>query len=206
MAFIPAANTVRAALNFTIQSVSGKAYVWHFHKTTGTVTPEDLTTLADAITPVVDELLPPVMSPTMTFNGMTLRDMSTYAGAYLEYNYGFPIVGTNAGAAAPASISCVVKHATGFSGRSYMGRTFMTGLTETQINGNFIESTTTAAYTTFFDALRTAVQDDTEFEFVVASFFGDGEPRLEAITTPVTASFARNLRVKTKKSRLPKTS
>lgn len=114
-----------------------------------------------------------------------------------------PIAGGAAGETLAGSQALVITHKTGLSGRSFRGRTYLAGLTESQVNGNFITAATetaiSAAWAATFDAWTNAGH-----ELCVVSRWSNKVLRTIATHAVVTATGITNTRVDTQRRRLPR--
>ncbi len=73
------------------------------------------------------------------------------------YNTGFPIAGTLGTEEPPHQVAAVVSTKTLFAGRSYRGRHYLPGLTETEFTAGLLESTAGNAIQTYYDDLVAAL-------------------------------------------------
>jgi hypothetical protein len=92
---------------------------------------------------------------------------------------------------------------TGFSGRSFRGRTFYAGIANTEVSDNLIS--TTLAANLLADA--TTLLNDLiagGHNLVVFSQYADGAPRVTGVGTPINQAIIDN-RIDTQRRRLPGT-
>jgi hypothetical protein len=81
-------------------------------------------------TPAVQSLLA-LMAPTISFDGITLKDIS--AANRAEFiSAGAAVLGSGVGDTLPLSVTAVVTARTALAGKSFRGRTYFSGFTEAQ--------------------------------------------------------------------------
>lgn len=137
----------------------------------------------------------------VALNRVTALDVSVEDGLVDVLDVSPPIAGTVAGSVSPNNVATVISKLTGFSGRSFRGRTYFAGIAAAEVVDNFISSTLAAAMLVDMQSLSTQLQTN-DYDLIVASYFANGAPRTEAVGTPVTA-FAMDLRIDTQRRRLP---
>lgn len=86
----------------------------------------------------------------------------------------------------PSSVTWTITFRTGNRGRSFRGRNYFIGLTESQVSGNGITSTLANNIISAYETFMAAVSTD-GWQHVVASRFSGGAPRTTGVTTPVTS-------------------
>jgi hypothetical protein len=201
MAFIPVPNTVACRLfhEFLGQPITNTLYVNYNSQPDFT----DLTTLASLLATQWAQKIMPQLSNQVQFRSISLRDLTTASGAVYDYSGPpLPIFGGVAGPPLPSSVAIVLSLRTGLAGRSFRGRLFLGGFSETQSDGNYM-------FGNLPNVLRDALVDivdaitSLDRRVVVVSRFSGGQPRTTAVVTPVTAILARTVRVATQRKRLP---
>lgn len=113
------------------------------------------------------------------------------------------VPGTVVGASAPNNVAVVLSQRTGFSGRSFRGRSYYAGVSAAEISDNFVSTPYAAALIADGISLDNLL-NNADFTWVVASFRANGVPRVTGVATPVN-SFNVDLRVDTQRRRLPGT-
>lgn len=101
----------------------------------------------------------------------------------------------------PNNVALVASLRTQQTGRSFRGRFYVPGLPETVVTGNTIPVSTQLAWALRFADLDTSL-DVIDVEWVVASFFSLGIPRVAGIGTRID-SVVIGARVDTQRRRLP---
>jgi hypothetical protein len=101
----------------------------------------------------------------------------------------------------PGNIAFCVSFRTAFRGRSFRGRTYLCGLTESRVTENLVPLSWANAVIEDFDNLSAAMTTEGWTLSVVSRFTG-GAPRVEGIHTPVSNILFTDLRVDTQRRRL----
>lgn len=114
-----------------------------------------------------------------------------------------PMAGSVASPMLPANVSCVVSHSTGLTGRSSRGRTYMLGLPESLVSGNYVTQGLANDYNNAFEQLLVDLRNAST-PLAVLSRFTDGLPRAAALAIPIVASYLRDNRIDTQRRRLPR--
>lgn len=190
MAFIPAENTARVTVVMTLHN-SIVENVYHVNRGDAWDV-GDLTDLANVFITWYNDEWAPISSADLQFQRVQVRDMTTEEAPGVEVAFP-PLSGGDVtlSGALPGNVTVAVKHVTGLTGRSRRGRTFITGMPNSSLVGNAINSgyqdAIQAAFTTLLASIATA-----GFGWVVASFYHGVEPlsgrpipRLTALLTPI---------------------
>lgn len=197
MAFIALPNGIKVEMEFT---KNGQLVVNIFYVTTGSpVTTLNLTALAQIFLDWWTTDLDVTQSAALALSRITATFVGAPDGLQVILN-GAGAPGTIAGADTPNNVAVVVSHRTGFSGRSRRGRTYLAGIVASDVVNDLTTPAKQAAYVTAFNALRTDLAT-AGYTMVVASYFSNGAPRLEAISTPITSHIV-DARVDTQRRRL----
>jgi len=105
---------------------------------------------ADALSSVFADFYDAVLqSDQFTATGITVTDLRTLDGPQFDSTEGFPIVGGTGADPLPLQTCALISWGTSHRGRSFRGRTYLTGFTESDSDGAHIES---ASHTTISDA------------------------------------------------------
>lgn len=80
----------------------------------------------------------PYRSNTVTYNGCSVRDLTTESSPEVEVSTGAGTVGGRTANPLPNNVTFCLKLSTGLVGRSFRGRTYWIGLVYDQITGNVI--------------------------------------------------------------------
>lgn len=196
----PAAGVTRAVLNYTSNGIA-TANVLHFVAAPGPDAP-DPTALGSRLALWWKGQMKPIVSATQTLNNVTCTDLSAGGPPAVVYSTGLPDTGTNGSQPIPNNCALVMSLVTGLRGRSYRGRIYVGGLTESQTNGNAVDTGTRDLIVAKFDMLITftaALEPD--YNLVVLSYFADGSIRTTPVATLVTTVRA-DTRVDTQRRRM----
>jgi len=200
--FIPVADTIEAALRFDINGVPAE-FVFNFKWPTS-VTTTIMQNLGTIIIDWVISSLAPVIPMIFTFNDVYLTDLSSVSAPAFSWQTGtssnLPQSGGGSGTPVQNHTSLVISRRTANRGRSYRGRTYLSGLTEADLlNTNTWASATLSGFLAIYLALIANV-GFAGFTDVVVSRHNGGSPRVVGVTTPVTA-YSADSRITTQRRR-----
>jgi len=203
MPFVPVANTVACRLVhlFFQQPITNTLYVNYDTQPDFT----ELTTLASVLVSQWQQKIMPKLSTQAKLTTVSLRDLTTASGIVYEYSGPpLPVSGGVAGPPLPSSVAVVVSLRTGLAGRSFRGRLFFGGFSETQSDGNYMLNNLPVqlkdALVDVIDAINT-----TSRRVVIVSRYAQNQPRSTGVVTPVVSVLARTVRLATQRKRLPTT-
>jgi len=200
MAFIPALNTLRVTLEYTL---NGQLVVNVFYlKKSTPIATIDITNAVASIKSWFTTYLKPHLGNSLSLVRVVARDMTVENGAVVESAVVPAIVGSLAEEPLSNNVALVVSFKTGLVGRSLRGRVYMPGLTENQLTGNDVTTGAATGLVTGWSNLNSFVGAQ-GFALQVASFRNNGAPRVSALLTPVT-NYNVTTRVDTQRRRLPK--
>lgn len=200
MAFVPI--PITAMLEYLMRQ-DGQAVenVVHYRLVAGAPTVADMSVLAAAAVAWWNTHLKPLTASNVSLVGIKVTSLQTFNAPVVEYLTGLPIVGTASGTPMPNNVTIVTRLATDNRGRSYRGRVYHVGLTNTQISGNTVGATTrTALQAAWSNAFTLGTAP--VWTLVVASRFANGEPRTTGIKTDVTGCSV-NATIDSQRRRLP---
>jgi len=144
----------------------------------------------------------PVQSAALSMVGIEVTDISVVGG--FQYNTGAVATpgGTNVADATPNNVAICVSLQTARSGRSFHGRSYQAGVTETMLTSlNLVTAATATTMLTQFDNLRANLLAS-NYALVVASYFADKVQRTEVLPTPVL-NFSIDSPTDSQRRRLP---
>jgi hypothetical protein len=140
-------------------------------------------------------------SEDIALTSVTATDISVANGEQSVDTPVTPIAGEIVQPATANNLALVTSFRTNKTGRSFRGRSYQAGFSRVDITDNQVglqkATDIGTAYVDLIDDLNV-----NNFNFVVASFAANGEPRLTGVATPVT-SIIVNRRVDTQRRRLP---
>jgi len=158
--------------------------------------------LADAGDDWYSAEMAPLQSVSCVYAGCQVRGVS--AAIDLEaLDISGATVGGSANAPMPNNVSFVIKHTTGFTGRSARGRSYMVGIPNNNVTSNEDNLTDAAAlaYKEAFDALD-AILDARGWNAVVVSRYTGNVLRTTPITTTITGHSYTDTKLDTRRKRL----
>ncbi len=184
MAFIPVPNGVQLCFLF---GTGGST--WQFcltlRKSAGPPDDADLITLTGAGSDWWTNTLKPHITGAATLNEVIATNLTVQGGSQYRQNVG--TVGTKAGAALPSGTPLCVSQRTALRGRSYRGRCYVSGISETEQNlVNEVNPSYATSIAGSFATLQTTL-DGLGFDVVVASRQHNGVVSNPASTHEVIA-------------------
>lgn len=184
MAFIPATNIVRVAVEWLLD---GQILANVFHVDANEAVDAAVTNaILDVFEDWLTATLVPNLSEDIQATGLSGRDLTTITGGLVERPFGTPLEGENLAGALPNNVALCITLLTDLAGRSFRGRSYMPGLSEAQV----VLSEIDPAWVTGFGTAYIGLVDDLStagYELVVTSFQAGGVPRVSAVSTPVVA-------------------
>jgi len=184
MARIPSPNVAEVIMTF-LQDGQYLINKHHFINTAGW-DEGSLNNLGTAVREWFNTELRDQVAPSVSLVAIDVIDLSPDSGLGISVTTGLPITGGATGASLPNSVTVAVKKGTGFTGRSFRGRTYHVGMPESVVTNNTISTTYIAQlvdkYTQLFEPLGPLIPAS----LCVLSEVADGEPRASGICTPVT--------------------
>ena len=200
MAFIPVPNTVQVSLGFELSGEVGSNNI-HFTKST----PWSLADMAllDAYINTWLQSFPKVQfANTFAWKNYRIMNLESDSAPVIESVPSPAVAGTSAGPQTPNMVAFVVTFRTLNRGRSYRGRVYQAGLTETVVAGNEVTTAFADAVEAWWDDLIVVAPPASSSLAVVSRYTG-GQPRATGIATPVTG-MTTNLRVDSQRRRMPR--
>lgn len=201
MAFIRLPLGIRIAVEY---NWNGKVVVNIYHvTTTDPITTIKLETIANVFKDVFTASLMSFISEQISLSSVSALNLDVPNGERVIVPVVPTVPGSYTGDSVSNNVASVVSLKTALTGRSFQGRSYMSGIPEAEVSQNDLGTTIIVGIGNAFVALTgglTAV----DAILSVASFRAAGVPRGEGVATPVD-SFFINKRVDTQRRRLPKT-
>lgn len=199
MAFIPLPNGFKIALEFNL---NGQAVVNVYHTTSAVpVNTTNLTALANVFISWWTTQQRQNFSNQMSLLNVLVTDIRVEDGQQVQVPLTINNAGTIATAPSPNNVAVVTSWRTGFSGRSFRGRTYLAGIANTEVSDNVISGTLISNLlldaTGLISDLITAGHN-----LVVFSQYNNGAPRVTGVGTPIN-SVIIDSRIDTQRRRLP---
>ena len=183
MQYVPIPNTVKVELVYSWDSQVCEN-VFHV-KVPGEINTDLLDSIQGTFYSWYSVSLAAMQSNTVSFVKFILSDASTQYGISKEYGPGVVNAGlVSNNPSLPNNVSVAMKWNTGLRGRSFRGRTFHVGLTESMVVGNNV-TTDTRTYLLSTYAGLLSVLDAQGWQLVVASKFQGNAPRTTGLATEI---------------------
>ena len=207
MAFVPVPNTVLVEVRMLLdaQKIENTLY---FEKPGGW-SAGDLVTLGNSFLTWWAAFYAVGVSSAVTLNEIFIRELSTASSIVQTTPAPTPHpAGDRSAASLPNNVAVTVSFRTGLSGRFARGRNYVSGLSEDAVVLNTVDSAVLADIQAGYEALQDVASDNTATWVVVSRFSGvDGDgvpiPRVEGVTTPITAVIIVDSIIDSQRRRLP---
>lgn len=201
MAFVSLPNGVKVAMEYTL---NGELIVNIYYVTTiNPIITANLTQIAEVFRDWFADDLDSNFTSQLLLQRVVATDWTMPSGLQTTLTVSPPLPGLNAPPTAPNNVALVVGHLTGFSGRSFRGRTYHAGLQGSDVTDNFISAPRALDVLAAYDQLELDLAAIGATR-VVASFVANGAPRAVGVATPITTT-RLDSRVDTQRRRLPDT-
>jgi len=199
MAFVPVPNTVMVELVWNQQGEITENTLYFEGVAPPTAT--EMEDIAEQVVAWFAATYDDVVSTATSLTMVRVTDLTTQSSPGIEYVTGLPDAGANADAPLPNNVTATVKFLTALRGRSFRGRNYIVGMTESQVNGNLIDAANANAWTSRYANLATNIAA-LGFDHVVVSRISGGVERTTGLTTPVTG-YTMDLVIDSQRRRLP---
>lgn len=202
MPFIPVENTLLVELR---QRLDGQAIenTLYFRKPAGAPTLSDAVTLANNLLVWWTTVLAPNLSNLLTLAEITVTDLSSATS--FVHTQAAPVpnpTGAVAGHALPNNCALCVSFRTASRGRSFRGRNYVPGMTESGSESSRIDVVTAGLIVDAYQEVA-QVAEDSLYLWVVVSRFTNNAPRVTGISTPITSVVLVDNVVDSQRRRLP---
>ena len=202
MAFIPLPGTAQVEIVNTLHTPRTETVL---HYTGGDATNlTALTNLAGAVNVLWQTHVAPLVTNQMLGQVVVATDMTQQFGFSVEVDNSTPGGIDNAvDPALPNSIALAVKKTTGLRGRSFRGRIYHYGLTESQVQSNQVEQSVADSILAAWTNFLTVTTADATWQMVVASRYENNLPRTTGVVTEVSTLTIVDNTVDNQRRRLP---
>lgn len=182
MAFQPVTAACQCLINYRQAGQEMQSQL--YFDTSGSNDPTVLTNLAQVVADWLTNEWAPLAASTATVISLILTNVDIAGGAQVTFTPIGGIQGGNASFAMPTGTTVTASWRTGLAGRSFRGRTYHVGLTESQVADNALTST---ARSDLQQAYTQLIVDANIFgtPLSIASRVSNGVPRPAGILTPV---------------------
>jgi hypothetical protein len=182
MAFIPAAETWRVAIQYT-NSQGNTAYnIMYVKDDLADNSPARGTQLATIFENWAQTVWETLAVTEWAMTNVQCRYMDTEFNTFINYDMNVP--GAVVGDALPSTVTIAISFRTNLSGRSFRGRAYHVGLGDGTFNGDLIDLGQRTVLINGYETLRSDLLAD-DFRLAIASFVSEGAPRAAALVTPV---------------------
>jgi len=198
-AFIPVPNVCQLE-SFYTSGGQQMENVFHLQQDT----PFDLSRLEDACTDLetwINANWHGVASEDISWVGARATSLESDSAPSFEPTIAEPVDGTITSPILPLNCAAVISWKTALRGRSYRGRTYHVGLTESTVDNSTINSTMRGGLVTAYLALLAVFVAD-DLQPVIVSRYHDLAPRTTGVATAIT-SLACDDTVDSQRRRLP---
>lgn len=142
------------------------------------------------------------LSNQLTSTGSYIVDQSSVSGPVASFGAFTSPAGASSIFSAPNNAAFVVTHRTAQRGRSFRGRSYISGIPADQINGSRVSSGFLSTAVSAFNNMRVEAAAAL-YPFVIVSRFTNGSPRTTGVASEVTACVAVDDAVDSQRRRLP---
>ena len=202
MPFQPATDIAECEVRMTLQGVPVEN-VFHFVTLGGG--PWDagsIEALAENLLSLWTTIILPQQSSVLSLRSVLAKDLSAPVAPFFEAFPLVPVNGSLIGAAVANQNAVVLTKRSGLTGRSARGRTYHVGITEDQMNGNFITEAYGDALNEGYELLRQEMADAGAVMVILSRFTG-GVERPDGIAFNIVSMGLRNLRIDAQRRRMP---
>ena len=208
MPFVPVPNTAAVEIRM-IQDGQQVENTLYF-RLGSSLTPANLTQLCEDLESWWASLYSAQAATSVELVEVTATDVTTDTGPVGSFNPSETQLGALTSPALPNNVTIAVSFRTASRGRSFRGRNYFVGLTESQVTENTLSDPSTAAILGIYQALLPVGGTFTDdWIWVVVSRFsgvdGDGVPipRETGLSTPITSVVIVDKTIDSSRRRLP---
>lgn len=201
MAFVPAEDVLRVAVQYISSRGENAVNVFHFKNLDTGPTSVTVPVLFDILDDWFAEDWADAVSNTWQTDFYSAVDLSVPEGAvYTRVSTATGLVSADA---LPAQNTVAMSWRTGFSGRSRRGRTYHVGLPETLVENSTLTSAGSATLLNSYNGLLTRLNPG-DWKLVIASFVSNRAPRAAALVSQVNAVILTDVIVDSMDKRKPR--
>lgn len=200
MAFVPVPDTLMAEIRYLYDGEQAENTLYFKYADTPIIT--DAEDLADALHSWRDTELKGIQASSACLREIYITDLSA-EDSFTHARVTSPVeCGEAAGQGLPNNVTTCVSFRTHSRGRSFRGRNYFIGLTESQVDVNIVGGSTLAAIQGAWAAIPSYISS-LGCTWVVVSRFADGAPRTTGVTTAITSVATVDNIVDSQRRRLP---
>ena len=201
MPYVPAPGICQAELVYLWDGQVVET-VLHFSNT-ATLTPTLMNELGAHLVNWFNTQIDLQLPSVKTLTNIKLTDLTTNIAPVVNYATGLPLNGVSAGVSLPNNCALVITKRTLLRGRSYRGRIYHPGLTESNVTANQVSSVYVVNTIAIYSLLINFTTASATWDMVVVSRFEGGSPRVTADSNQVTTLDSDGV-VDSQRRRLPK--
>lgn len=183
MPFVPFLNTAQVEMRYQWDS-QHVANIFHV-RSDDSLTPAVLNDIATAFRGWHEASLRQWQGNTVALREVAVRDLTTPSSIGVLLGVLANNIGTGTTETLPNNCTVAIKWGTGFTGRSYRGRTYHIGLTENMVAQNRLTQVVLDGLEIAYSAVP-YLDDSPVLKLVVASRTANGQPRQVGLTTVIT--------------------
>jgi len=200
MAFVPGPRVIQAEMRYTYQGQQVEN-VLYFQKDSA-VTVADMQGLGGALAASYQNEVQANMPTSLSLREIYLTDLTTQTSPTFTYTAILPLVGTDGQPAMPNNVTLCISFRSAGRGRSSRGRNYLLGITENEVDNNFVNTSCSVPWESFFlDLLGYSTPGP--FTWVVFSRVLNGADRAVGLAQPVQSFTIVDTVVDTQRRRLP---
>jgi hypothetical protein len=207
MPFVPVAETVLAEIRMTLDSQEIENTLYFGLGATPAV--GAMVTLTNDLFDWWTGNIAPQMSDQVQLREIVLTSLETATGPQVSFSPPTAETGALSSPVLPSNVAITVSFRTALRGRSFRGRNYFPGLTDSQVSGNTVSSVSVLAIRDAYAALLASpVADDGQW-VAVSRFSGVDPvtglpiPRVAGVATPITSVVVVDATVDSQRRRLP---
>lgn len=199
MAYVPADDTVMVEIRMTLHSIPVENTLY-YRRTSGFGTTE-MTALGEAVRDWWADGFPGLTASQLNLREIYLTDLRTATAPTVTVPVVDPITYPATDPGQPGNVNLCVSFRTAGRGRSARGRNYVTGIPETEVTANAVDTTFGESVLGLY-AILTATTAGMGWTHVVVSRFTAGAPRSSALVQPVTSIVIVSPKVASQRGRL----
>lgn len=201
MPFIPATNVAQVAMRYNQNGESCENVYHVLNSSAWDVT--TLTALANVFKTWESGTAAALRGNVGYLYDIYVRDLTTQSSPEIDLAISPTIPGLINAQLAPNSVTIAIKAQTGLAGRSTRGRTYWIGLTESQYDANWMNTTPLASIVSALNTLTSAVNAVSGHQLCVLSLRHNNAWRSSGLATPITTWVSVDNVVDVQRRRLP---
>lgn len=207
MPFVPVANTVEVELRMLLDSQHIENTL--YFNMGGAPDPDQMNDLGNALITWWEDQYSTQASTSLELREVVVTSLQSATAPQISVAPAVSAFGDLSSPVLPSNVSLCLSLRTASRGRSFRGRNYFAGLTESQVSGNTVSDPTVDALIDIYDLLRVTPVHDSGEHCVVSRFSGVDPvthrpiPRVAGINTLVTSVIVVDKTIDSMRRRLP---